>query len=171
MRSPGSGSLAVFASRTVFATLAAVTMFASGCSLFMHSMERPTAKVRDASISAVGLGGVSGKLDVDVTNPNDFGVPLSGIDWQLSIGGARAVTGAIELSRTIPARGVAPVETQLAVTARDAIAVGEALARGDRSYQLDATLHFSTAVGQLDVAISHAGTIDGGGVGAILDQL
>ena len=86
----------------------------SGCSLFMHSIERPTAQVRDASLTAAGLGGVSGQLKLDVTNPNTFGVPLSGIDWQIAIGGARAATGTVELQQTIPARGVAPVATSLA---------------------------------------------------------
>ena len=43
----------------------------------MHSIERPTAQVRDASLTAAGLGGVSGKLELDVTNPNTFDVPLS----------------------------------------------------------------------------------------------
>ena len=70
-----------------------------GCSIFMHSIERPTAQVRDASVTAAGFGGVSGSLRLDVTNPNTFGVPLSGIDWQLAIGGNRAATGKSSCSR------------------------------------------------------------------------
>jgi LEA14-like dessication related protein len=132
-----------------------------GCSLFMHSMERPTAQVRDASVTAAGLGGVSGSLRVDVTNPNTFGVPLSGIDWQLEIGGNRAATGNVELQQTIPARGVAPVTTSLSVSTNDAIGVVRAIASGAREYQLDATLHFSTNVGQLDVAVHYTGTLQG----------
>jgi LEA14-like dessication related protein len=131
----------------------------SACSLFMHSIERPTATVRNVSVSSAGLTGISGELQVDVMNPNDFGVPLSGIDWRLSIGGARALSGRAELSRTIPARGLAPITTSLTVDARDAIAVASVLASGARDYRLDATLHFATAVGQLDVAVQHAGTI------------
>ena len=135
----------------------------AGCSLFMHSIERPTAKVRDVSVSSVGLTGVSGQLQLDVTNPNNFCVPISGIDWQLSIGGARAVTGTVQLSQTIPARGVAPVTTSLAIDARDVVAVASALASGVRDYQIDAKLHFSTSVGQLDVDVQHTGTLAGGG--------
>lgn len=130
-----------------------------GCSLFMHSIERPTAQVRDASVTAAGLGGVSGSLRLDVTNPNTFGVPLSGIDWQLAIGGNRAATGNVELQQTIPARGVAPVSTSLSVSTTDAIGVVRAVASGSRDYQLDATLHFSTNVGQLDVVVHYTGTI------------
>ncbi|MBS1124168.1 MAG: hypothetical protein H6Q90_6396 [Deltaproteobacteria bacterium] len=141
----------------------AICVLLSSCSMFMHSMERPKADVRTVSVSSAGLAGVTGELALDVTNPNNFGVPLSGIDWQLTIGGARAVTGTVQLSQTIPARGVAPVTTSLTINARDAIAVGSALASGVRTYQLTAKLHFSTAIGQLDVDIQHEGTLGGGG--------
>ncbi|MDB4953356.1 MAG: Late embryosis abundant protein 2 [Myxococcales bacterium] len=134
----------------------------SGCSLFMHSIERPTATVRNASISSAGFTGISGELQLDVMNPNNFGVPISGIDWQLSVGGSRAATGTVQLSQTIPARGVAPITTSLTITASDAIAIASVIASGARNYQINAQLHFSTTVGQLDVAIQHAGTIDGG---------
>ncbi len=137
--------------------VAAVTL--SGCSLFMHSIERPTAQVRDASLTAAGLSGVSGQLKLDVTNPNTFNVPLSGIDWQIAIGGARAATGTVEMQQTIPARGVAPVVTSLSVATADAINVAGAIAGGAREYQLDATLHFSTNVGQLDVSVHYTGQI------------
>ena len=139
----------------------------SGCSIFMRSIEKPKASVRDVSISAVGFGGVSGQLQLDVTNPNGFGVPLAGVDWQLSIGGARAVTGTVQLSQTIPARGVAPVATSLTVDARDAIAVASALSGGARGYTVKARLHFSTPVGQVDVDVEHSGTLGGGGGGVL----
>lgn len=131
----------------------------TGCSLFMHSIEKPTADVRGVSVSSAGFTGVSGELSLDVMNPNAFGVPLSGIDWQLSIGGTRAVTGTVQLSQTIPAKGVAPVKTSLTIAASDAIVVGSVLARGSRNYQLTAKLHFSTSVGQIDVDVVHSGEL------------
>src|ERR1051325_9806366 len=94
-------------------------MLLSACSLFMHSIEKPSAQVRNVSVSSAGLTGVRGELRFDVTNPNGFGVPLAGVDWQLQIGGTRAVTGRVELSQTIPAKGVAPVVTSLTIDARD----------------------------------------------------
>ena len=135
-----------------------------GCSMFMHSIERPKATVRGAQLQAAGPAGVSGQLQVDVMNPNNFGVPLSGLDWQLSIGGARAVTGSVSLSQTIPARGVVPITTSLTVATGDAIAVAQAIAGGARDYELDGTLHFATPVGQLDVDVHYRGTLSGGGL-------
>jgi hypothetical protein len=134
-------------------------MSLSGCSMFMRSIERPTAEVRDVSVSSAGWSGVTGELRLDVMNPNSFGVPLAGIDWELSIGGARAVTGTVELSQTIPAKGLAPVVTTLSIAARDAIAVGSALAGGARDYKISARLRFSTAVGSLAVDVQGSGTL------------
>lgn len=131
--------------------------------MFMKSIEKPTAEVRDVTVSSAGFSGVTGELRLDVMNPNSFGVPLSGIDWQLSIGGARAVTGRIELQQTIPAKGVAPITTSLTIDARDAIAVAGSLAGGARDYQISARLHFSTQVGQIDVDIQHTGQLNSGG--------
>ncbi len=133
----------------------------SGCSIFLRSIERPKADVRGVSVSSAGFTGVTGQLRFDVTNPNPIGVPLQGIDWELSIGGTRAVTGTVELSQTIPAKGMAPVVTSLTIEARDAIEVGTALARGSRDYQLKAKLRFSTAIGPLAVEVAHHGQLDG----------
>jgi LEA14-like dessication related protein len=130
-----------------------------GCSMFMQSMERPQIAVREVSLAPSGLAQITGRLRLDVTNPNDFGVPLTGIAWQLSINGARAMSGRVELSQTIPARGVAPVTTTLTLGLQDAIAAGSALAGGARDYQLDARLQFSAGFGRLEVAVAHAGNL------------
>lgn len=141
------------------ACVATLCLLATACSIFTRSIERPTADVRDVSVSSAGFSGMTGELHLDVANPNGFGVPLAGIDWQLSVGGARAVTGSVELSQTIPAKGVAPVTTSLTIDARDAIAVAREISRGARSYQLSARLRFSTPVGPLDVNVQHAGQL------------
>jgi LEA14-like dessication related protein len=148
----------------VVALLAVLT----GCSLFTRSIERPSAKVRDVSLSSAGFSGISGELSLDVMNPNPVGVPLSGIEWELSINGARAMTGTVELSKTIPARGVAPVTTMLKLDAGDAVTAGSALAIGARGYKVRAKLRFATPVGPLEVQVEHAGMLGAGGiVGAI----
>lgn len=127
--------------------------------MFMRSMERPQIAVRDVSMAPSGMGQLTGRLALDVTNPNDFGVPLTGIEWQLSIGGTRAVAGKVELQQTIPARGVAPVTTTLTINLMDAMAVGSALAAGAREYELAAKLHFSAGFGQLEVDVAHHGSL------------
>ena len=127
--------------------------------MFMHTMERPTATVRTVSVASAGFRGVTGQLQVDVMNPNAFTVPLSGIDWQLSIGDARAVSGQVQLGQTIPAEGVSPITTSLSIDTADALLVAAALGRGAHTYELDAKFHFSTGVGQLDVEVKKTGEL------------
>ncbi len=156
-----------------FAAPVLAALALSGCSLFMRSMEKPTAEVRNVSLTNAGFTGLTGQLQMDVSNPNAFGVPLSGVDWQLSIGGAPAVTGSAQLQANIPARGVAPVTTALTIDARDAIEVGSLIASGTRTYQLDAKLTFSTKIGPLTVEVHHQGTLGDGAsrFGGILGSL
>jgi LEA14-like dessication related protein len=127
--------------------------------MFMHSIEKPKVDVTNVSMTQASFSGVNGELALDVMNPNNFGVPLSGIDWQLSIGGTRAVTGSVQLSQTIPARGTAPVMTSLAIGTGDAISVASVLARGARDYQINVKLHFSTQIGPIDVDVVHTGQL------------
>ena len=137
----------------------AAVLAAGGCSIFMRSVEKPTVDVRDVAMSSASLAGVEGQVRLDVTNPNAVGVPLSGIDWQLSVAGAPAVTGHVDVSQTIPAHGVAPVTASLRFGTADAIAVAERVAAGARDYQLDARLHFATALGEVAVDVHKDGSL------------
>lgn len=133
----------------------------TACSMFMKSIEQPKAEVRGVTMATVGWSGVEGALSLDVSNPNSFGVPLSGIDWELAVAGSRAVTGRVDLQQEIPAKGIAPVQTSLRVDVRDAATVATALSSGRRDYALRAKLHFSTPVGPLAVDIEHRGDLGG----------
>jgi LEA14-like dessication related protein len=142
-------------------TLLVVTTLAllGGCALFTHPIEKPTAQVRGVAVTSVSFTGLDGEIALDIQNPNAFGVPLSEIEWQLSVGNAQAVSGRIELTETIPARGTAPVRAILPVDAMDALEVGSEIARGVRTYQLAARLTFSTRIGSVDVAVASTGEL------------
>lgn len=142
------------------AAVALVSIVAtSGCAFFGKTVEKPTAQVRAVSVATVSFTGIDGEVALDIQNPNSFGVPLSAIDWQLSVGAAQAVDGRIEVSQTIPARGTAPVIAALHIDARDAIAVAGELSRGTRTYRLNARLHFSTAIGPISVDVTGTGEL------------
>jgi LEA14-like dessication related protein len=133
----------------------------SACFL-TRPVEKPTAVVRGASISIASLTALEGELALDVSNPNSFGLPLTGIDWELAIAGAAAVSGRVAAQTTIPAMGSAPVTTALRIDLANAAAAAAALARGSRDYQLAVRLHFSTQLGDLTVDLRHQGSIAGG---------
>lgn len=126
-------------------------------------VEKPTATVRSASLHVASVTAIEGQLALDVMNPNAFGVPLSGIEWELSIAGSGAVRGRAEASQTIPAKASAPVTTSLRIDLSAALDAAGALARGARDYQLRARLHFSTQLGDLTVDLDHRGSLDGAG--------
>src|SRR5690349_4194349 len=75
---------AVFALHRPMRSLLAlgICLSLSACSMFTRSVERPTATVRTVDVTSAGLTGITGELRLDISNPNAFGVPLSGIDWQ-----------------------------------------------------------------------------------------
>lgn len=133
-------------------------------------VEKPTAQVRDVSLGAASYTTLVGELDLDVQNPNSFGLPLSSIEWQLTIGDARAVSGGAQLAQTIPAKGSAPVATTLRVDLREAVDVATAIGRGARTYRLDARLHFATRFGDVALDLQHQGSLSsaGGLLGGLL---
>src|SRR5512141_629632 len=64
------------------------TLALGGCAMFMHTVEKPRVDVTDVALSSASFTGIDGQVSLDVSNPNSVGVPLSGIDWQLTVGGA-----------------------------------------------------------------------------------
>jgi LEA14-like dessication related protein len=139
--------------------LLAFVALLSGCALFTHPVEKPTAQVRAVAVGSASFTGLDGTIDLDIQNPNAFGVPLAQIDWQLSVGDAQAVAGRIDLSHEIPARGTAPVRASLRIDASSAMRVGAELSRGVRTYRLAAKLHFTTRLGPITVDVVSDGQL------------
>ncbi len=135
----------------------------SACAIFTKGVARPTVDVRGVAVGEISFSGLEGQINLDVTNPNGFGVPLASIEWQLSVGGSAAVSGTIELSETIPAHGVAPVVASLRIGASQAINVASAIAAGTRTYELTARLHFTSPLGPITVDVGHTGELSDAG--------
>lgn len=122
-------------------------------------LEHPKVDVQSVSVDDASYTGIDGRIGLDVMNPNAVGLPLRGMDWEIAIGGARAVTGRTELALTIPAMGSAPVETMIHISTADAAEVSMRLAQGERGYQVRGVLHFSTSLGTISVPFTHEGTL------------
>lgn len=143
--------------KTAAATALALAL--AGCAHFPTSIEEPEVEVQDVSLASASFGGVEGQLDLEIFNPNGFGVPLEGGSWELAVGGSRAATGRLELAETIPAKGRAPVVASLAISTTDAIMVGAALASGARDYDVRGRLRFRTRLGSIEVEFRHRGEL------------
>ena len=137
-----------------------VLLLCAGCALLSRPVEEPEIEVQSVGIGEASFSGIEVLLALDIYNPNEFGMPLEGGSFQISIGGARAATGEFDLSETIPARASAPLETSLRIGTADAARVSRRLARGDRSYELAGTLSFATRAGRLEVGYAHEGYLE-----------
>ncbi len=142
---------------TTFAIALAATL--SGCAGLPTPVEKPKVDVHEVTIDSITVVGVNGQVELDIFNPNAFGVPLRSGEWELSVGGGTAVRGQFDLVHTIPAKATSPVKASLRIETASAIQVGRALARGERTYELRGTLHFSTRLGPISVAFSSTGNL------------
>ncbi len=131
----------------------------AGCGALSPVAEKPTATVRSVSLSSASFTGMDGKISMDIFNPNGFALPLTQVEWTLTVGSSQAVRGSFDLTATIPAKGSAPVQGTLHIGAASAVGVAAAVAQGIRTYQVRATLHFKTRFGPITAAVVHDGEL------------
>jgi LEA14-like dessication related protein len=141
------------------ALLLALAAILAGCGALSPVAEKPKVTVQSVSLASASFTGIRGQVAMDVYNPNGFGIPLTRVDWSLSVGSAQAVSGSFDLSETIPAKASAPVMGSLRIDASSAIGVASQLAAGARTYTLRGTLHFQTRFGNLSVDIAGEGEL------------
>ena len=67
--------------------------------------------------------------------------------------------GRATLSENIPAKGTAPVEVALHVSAAAAVETATAIASGANDFRLAGTLHFETRLGDIAVAFDQTGSL------------
>ena len=141
------------------AVILSCALFLISCGALSPVAEKPQVTVRTVSLSSASFTGIDGRIDMDVFNPNPFGMPLHRVDWALSVGSSEPVRGSFDMSETIPAKASAPVTGSIRITAASAIGITAALASGERTYNLQAELYFQTKFGELKVAVTHQAKI------------
>lgn len=139
--------------------IVSMLLFGTGCPGVLKPLEKPTAEFQGLTVQGVGFSGLDARAAFVLTNPNSIGLPLRAVDWQLSIGGASPVRGRVDLSATIPAKGSAPIDVGIHVTAGAAVEMAGRLSSGARDYHVAGTMHFQTSLGDIAVAFDHSGAI------------
>ncbi len=141
--------------------LLSVMLVTGGCG----SVQRPTASFRTMSISDVSPRGFVMNVDVDVANPNSVALPLTNIDYGVSLGGVRVVNGGkIKPEARIPANGHSTITIPVPLTFENLLSAEESIRKGggDVTYGLDAGLNFDTGlpvIGVQRVPLQHEGTL------------
>jgi LEA14-like dessication related protein len=128
----------------------ALLVVLAGCPGIPHPLERPRVDVHSVAVQDVSLtSGVTLVAHLEVTNPNSVGLPLRAIDWQVSLDQKPIARGRVDLPATIPAKNSAPVDTTFTIGPGQAMNLVSALGAGPATIEVDGTMHFSTALGDL----------------------
>ena len=147
--------------KAYIATFLLLLVSLSGCNL-VHmgpAVQNPKVEVKSVSMESFSLRGVDGQMELNIANPNPVSLPLRYIEWEMSVGGDRAVSGHIDVPENLPANGAAPVSVALEVLAADAFRVAPHLAAGARDYQLHGVLHFQSPIGDMSVGFESSGVL------------
>lgn len=103
--------------RTALAITCLAVGALSACSGFLRDVVRPEVYLAGIQPLESGLFEQRMRVDLNVVNPNDFGVTVSSLDFVLNVNDSRLVTGRTSDSVTIPRRG----ESIVSVTARTGV--------------------------------------------------
>ena len=92
------------------ATLLAATLAFSGCASLDPMVSEPVVSLRDVAIESVAMDKQTFRLNIDVTNPNPFPLPISRIRYGVELDGHRFASGEANCAVVVPAGSDGVVE-------------------------------------------------------------
>ena len=111
---------------------------------------------RKQTLSALKL-----KLGMNMTNPNDFALPITRIDWELDIFGRALADGIVKLDKEVPAQGSSRFSLPLSVSlAKAASKVSDLLSGRRIPYKIGGEVTLSSPFGPVGASFSRKGTWD-----------
>lgn len=104
--------------------------------------EPPGVSVQDVSFERFSWQGGEAVFTLQLSNPNSFALPLTGVDYALSLNGVEVGKGSREQSLQIPAKQSRSVEFPLRLSFVNMASVLPGLMRqGTMQYQLRGAVH------------------------------
>lgn len=135
--------------RDVLRTLgtASVAVPASGCAtllnLIRQVLQEPTVEITKMTLKEVSLTSITSQFAARITNPNPFGFALDGLDYALSIGGARFASGSAPGGVKLKPEGAATTTFDVSFDlGKTASAILDLLSKKVVDYTVDTTFHF-----------------------------
>jgi LEA14-like dessication related protein len=127
--------------------LASVALPSSGCAtllnLLRQVLQEPTVEITKMTLKDVSLTSITSQFVAKITNPNPFGFALDGLDYALSIGGARFASGNAPGGVKLKAEGSATTTFDVAFDlGKTASAILDLLNKKVVDYTIDTTFHF-----------------------------
>jgi LEA14-like dessication related protein len=134
----------------------------AGLSEFAASaVQKPKLTFRSVALSSLDLEGATLAFTYDLENPNGFGLRLARVGYGVDVEGTRVASGELPGGLEIKAKGTAPVTFPVHVRFQDVPGiVGLLTSRKDTiQYRLAGNVGVNTALGVLDVPLSHEGAL------------
>lgn len=127
--------------------LVAVAVPASGCATLMNLirqvLQEPTVEITKMTLREVSLASITARFAAKITNPNPFGFSLAGLDYALSIAGARFASGTAPGGVKLKPEGSASTTFDVSFDlGKTASAILDLLSKKVVDYTVDTTFHF-----------------------------
>ena len=112
----------------------------------------PEASVQSADLRNVSLQTVDIGLTLGLHNPNDFSIPVEGIDWNLSLFDESVARGQANPEAEIPAGATTDVDVPISLRLSDLRDTASHLrSSSDIPYELGGQVHFQVPTGTVSV--------------------
>lgn len=163
-RSRGPSRRAALAAALVAATAALAAGLVAGCSTLLGAagVEEPRVSVASTRVTGVTFDAADLEIRFRIDNPNDFGLQLAGLDYELDVADRTLFRGDRRERLRVAPLGTGIVELPITVRYSDLYDVARDLLRGrdEVGYTLRAGLRFDApVVGGLRVPVEARGGI------------
>lgn len=138
-----------------WAVAASLLLMLGGCATLQNQIKEPEVTLGDARITAMSLADAQLAFDVDVKNPNSFGVSMKGLSYKLQLQDKQLFDGALSERMQIDANGRSRVT--LPFTLRYEDIYGTLLALRDNK-ELHYTISGEADFGLISLPYSKSGT-------------
>ena len=144
-------------------SLICVAIIANGCSTVreLARTQTPSVAVANARIAGLSFETIDLAVDLKVSNPNPFSIPLAGLDYEVSLAGHSVFTGDRPQSVSVPGQGERIVSLPISLRFEELYAAVAALGgRDEAPYGVACGLTFNVHVlGPTRVPVNHTGTL------------
>jgi LEA14-like dessication related protein len=143
---------------TRLATLLALLTL-TAAALTHVSCAAPSVNLKQADLKQVTTAALNLGLAFDITNPNQYTLPLKRLDWNIDLYQSPFTSGALNLGKQIGAGRTSRLDVPLAVKfPRTASAVQSILAGRPIPWAIGGKCHFETPIGPINVQFAKDGT-------------
>jgi LEA14-like dessication related protein len=141
-------------------SLAVLTGCAEVGKLAKAVVEPPKLTFRAVNVRSFDLEGVTLGFDFDAENRNAFGVQVARITYGIEVEGTRVLSGDAPGGLSLPAQKKVPLTFTARFRFRDVPGIASLLgARDEVRYKLSGSVGIDTALGVLDLPMSHEDTL------------